>query len=513
MNSTFQKTWSQYEAGREYNRRIGLYEAVRRNERFYRGEQWQGNGTDLPRPVFNLIRLVTDHLVGTVLPGDLSIRYCDDRLPFLDNSLSHRAVCEGLALLERNAAYRYRRDHLHELLQRALLDAALTGDAVLYCRWDGDRQSGQPFLGEICTDLIPNTELFVADVNQPDLQAQDYVILAGRATVESLRREAREAGVDEKDVARILPDGEEDAASDLSRIEQDGAQKATFLVKFYREEGEVVFERSTRSCLLRRERTALSHYPVVSLRWNAGKDSFHGTPLVSEIIPNQIYINTAYAMMMKHMRDTAFSKIVYDKSRIPEWSNEVGEAIAAVGGGSVADAVSVVGVGEMQSGYAELIERVIEITKEMQGATNAALGNTDASNTSAILALQEASRLSLAGVRSRLCRAVAELATVWADMLCAYSPAERLLPYEDEDGLHAKAPDYALLRGELIRASVEIGETSRYTPASTVSTLNHLLSEGQITLAQYLKSLPNGTLACRDLLLREISQKGYTKNE
>ncbi len=513
MNSTFQKTWSQYEAGRDYNRRIGLYEAVRRNERFYRGDQWQGNGSDLPRPVFNLVRLVTDHLVGSVLPGDLSIRYCDDRLPFLDNSLSRRAVCEGLALLERNAAYRYRRDHLHELLQHALLDAALAGDAVLYCHWDSEKQSGQPFLGEIRTDLIPSTELFVADVNQPDLQKQEYLILAGRATVESLRREAKSAGLDEREIASITADGEDEGVGDLSRITQNGAEKATYLVKFYREGDEVVFERSTRSCLLRRERTALSYYPVVSLRWNVAKDSFHGTSLVSEIIPNQVYVNTAYAMMMKHMRDTAFSKIVYDKSRIPEWSNEVGEAIAAVGGGSVADAVSVVGVGEMQAGYSDLIERVIEITKEMLGATNASLGSTDPSNTSAILALQEASRISLTGVRARLCRAVSELATVWADMLCAYSPAERLLPYEDEDGLHAKAADYALLRGELIRASVEIGDVSRYTPASTVSTLNHLLSSGEITLAQYLKSLPSGTLACRETLLREISQKGHPTNE
>ena len=41
---TFEETaaWQQYEAGRSYKRRIGLYETVRTNERFYRGIQWQG---------------------------------------------------------------------------------------------------------------------------------------------------------------------------------------------------------------------------------------------------------------------------------------------------------------------------------------------------------------------------------------------------------------------------------------------------------------------------------------
>ena len=35
---------------------------------------------------------------------------------------------------------------------------------------------------------------------------------------------------------------------------------------------------------------------------------------------------------MKHMIDTAFSKVIYDKTRIPEWTNEVGEAIGVAGG-------------------------------------------------------------------------------------------------------------------------------------------------------------------------------------
>ena len=35
------KAWEQYERGKEYKRRINLYETVKTNERYYRGEQWQ----------------------------------------------------------------------------------------------------------------------------------------------------------------------------------------------------------------------------------------------------------------------------------------------------------------------------------------------------------------------------------------------------------------------------------------------------------------------------------------
>ena len=50
-------SWRQFEAGREYNRRVGLYENAAQNERFYRGDQWRSvNAGPLPKPVFNFIK-------------------------------------------------------------------------------------------------------------------------------------------------------------------------------------------------------------------------------------------------------------------------------------------------------------------------------------------------------------------------------------------------------------------------------------------------------------------------
>ena len=52
--NTKTKAWRQYEAGKDYKRKIGFYENVRRNERYYRGDQWYGSqGVNLPKPVFS----------------------------------------------------------------------------------------------------------------------------------------------------------------------------------------------------------------------------------------------------------------------------------------------------------------------------------------------------------------------------------------------------------------------------------------------------------------------------
>ncbi len=514
MNISTTKAWQQYEAGKEYNRRIGLYETMRRNERFYRGDQWKDSHSELPHPVFNLTRRITDYLVCAVAPQNLSITYTDEKLPFLDNAQVRATVLNGLSLLGKNASYRWKQNKMNMQAYQALLDAAISGDGVFYCWWDGSVDHGQPFLGDIRTDLIDTSNFFVADVNRADVQSQDYILLSGRATVESLRREARNAGMAESEVEKIVGDNNfEPASGDLSTTELPGSNKATYLICFYREDGEVIFEKSTRNAVIRRVRTGLKYYPVAYFNWYRTKNSFHGSSPVSDLIANQKYINTAYAMAMKHMSDTAFSKIIYDKSRIPEWTNEVGEAIAAVGGGSVSDAVSVVGVGDMQEGYLDLITNVIETTKDMMGATESALGDERAQNTSAILALQKASQLSLAQVRANFCQCIGELALIWADMLCTYCPKDRLLAFCEKDELLAAHLNYTLLRKELLRSTVEIEDVGQLTPTSTVSVLNKLLDSGELTTAEYLRLLPPGTVMDRERLIHTIQQKGASSNE
>lgn len=507
MNDSITPAWSFYESGLEYNRKINLYETNRKNERFYRGEQWDGYDRDLPRPVFNVTRRIVDYLVGAISPQNISIRYTDEKLPYLDSSALQKNVSDGLRLLEQNAAYRWKTDYMKEVANRALLNAAISGDGVFYCWWDSSVNSGQPFSGEIRTDVVDGANLFLCDVNNPDIQAQEYIILSGRAPANDLRREALEAGVEEAMAEKIQPDD-----GDLSVPEREGSDKATYLIRFFREDGKVVFEKSTRDCVIRRAKTGLRYYPVVLFNWLPRKGSYHGTSPITELIPNQKYLNSAYALVMKHMNDTAFSKVVYDKSRIPEWSNEVGEAIAAVGGGTVADAVSVVGVGQLEPGYLDLINNVVNTTKNLMGATDSALGDERANNTSAILALREASMVALRQISARFSRALGEVATIWADMLCAYFPAERMLPVETAAGIVACRPDYRLLSKELLHARATYSDNSTFSISATVALLGNLLSGGHISLRQYLQALPDGCIPERAALISELNTEGGEVN-
>ena len=515
MNRSVKLAWQQFEAGKEYKRKIGLYETIRQNERFYRGEQWSASeGADLPRPVFNLVRRIIDYLVCSVASTNLTITYTDENLSFLPDGKERNRLRRGLEVLSSNAAYRWDRTSMDNKLLRALTDAAITGDGIIYCYWDAEKKTPQLFSGDIATEVIDNVNLFVSDVNRADIQSQDYIIISGRAPVRALRLEAIEFGMSEDDVKKIVPDNDTIYQSgDLAGIELDGDEeaKATYIIKFYRENGKVVFEKSVRDCMIKRAKTECRLYPVAYMNWTTSKNSFHGTSPVTALIPNQKFINRAYAMAMKHMINTAFSKVIYDKSKIPEWTNEVGEAIAAVGGGNISDAVSVLGTGELQNGYMELISNAIEFTKDLMGATESALGDTDAYNTSAILALQETSRIPLEQIRSSYYKCVEDIANIWADMMCAYYPSERLLPYAADNGDLAETVDFSELKRGFLSARIDVSEISRYSAVSAQNMLDKLLENGFISATSYVKRLPGGVLLNRQSLIEEIEELEKSK--
>lgn len=510
------KAWAQYEAGLEYKRSIGLYENNRRNERFYRGDQWQGQGgEELPKPVFNLIRRVVDFLVCSVASSDISLRYIDENLPYVSDKKEIEAIKRGLDILTKNTAYRWQKNRMSSKTYRLLEDAAISGDGVLYSYWDPDIKAAQGFYGDIVTDVIDNVNFFVSDVNRADVQSQDYIILSGRASVASLRCEAMRNGVSPDLAAKISADMAYDRQSGSmgsKELECENEEKTTYIIKFWRENGKVVFEKSTRECVIKKVYTDCRLYPVAYLNWYSTKNSFHGTSPVTSLIPNQKYINRAYALIMKHMTDTAFSKVVYDKSKIPEWSNGVGEAIAAQGGGNISDAVSVVGVGKMQDGYMALVESAMSVTKELMGATDAALGSIEANNTSAIIALQETSRITLEQIRESYYRCIEDLGDIWADMMCAYYPNERMLPYVEGDEIVAQSVDIERLKEGMLCARIDVSSVARYSAVSAQNVLDKLLDGGYISAETYVKRLPAGLVYDRDLLIEEIEDKEKEKS-
>lgn len=488
--------WQLYEQGKEYHYSIGLYDRVNTNERFYRGDQWDGvQSGGLPTPVFNLFRRIIDYFTSTVLSGAVRMRFTPD-MPSGDPV----ADADAADRLNQITDYRWEKQKMDTLLANALRDAAISGDAVCYTYWDPTVKTGQAYTGDFVSTLIDNTNVFFGDPNCKQVEKQPYILISQRETVESLRRQAKANGRSAEEIKRILPDGDTEAESgDLAKKELQNT-RCISLIKLWRgEDGHIYFRKSTRNALIKPDTDlALRKYPVAYMNWTPVKSSWHGEAVATGLIENQIFINKAFAMVMKHMMDTAFSKVVYDSTVIDEWTNRVGEAVAV--NGPVENVARILPPGQMQAGMLDVIRLAISTTKEFMGATDAALGDVAPNNTSAILALQQSSNLPLENVKRALYQFVEDIGLVWLDFLFAYYDDERLVPA----GAAYKPFAFSSNREKLFSCRVDVGAGNYWSEITTLNTLDNLLRLGQITFAQYLERLPDNLLPKKQELLEEV---------
>ncbi len=496
-NSHFTEEWELYEKGKEYNYSVDLYENVNTYERFYRGDQWenvQSNG--LPTPVFNIFKRIIGYFTSSIMQTDVRLRYSFEA-PFGINGGESALIAKKLNAI---ADMRWEKCKMNDLLSNALTDAAVTGDAVCYTYWDSAIKTGQPFTGDFKTVLIDNTNVFFGDPNSKDVQKQPYILIAQRETVADLIKQARDNGMPKSETDKIVPDSDTLTQSgDMAAHELENT-KCISLIKLWKDEnGKVLYRKSVRNTVIKETTdTLLSLYPVTFFNWSGVKNSWHGTAVGKGLIDNQRFINKGYAMVMKHLMDTAFSKVVYDSTLLDGWSDRVGEAIAV--NGPVENVAKVISPGAMQSGMLEVLSMAIADTKEFMGATDAALGNVAPNNTSAILALQNTSAVPLENVKRNMYQFVEDIGLIWLDFMFSYYDDRRLVA--SENGFESFS--LSKYKDSLFSCRVDVGASSYWSEISALNTLDSLLKLGKISTVQYLERIPEGIIPEKQKLIEEI---------
>ena len=495
----FTKEWELYEEGKDYNRSIGLYDEVDTNERFYRGDQWTGvSSGGLPTPVFNFFKRIIDYYISNISSSavKMSFRYASP-LPVITPDEEKRIN----STLKRVAENRWEKLKMDKLVADSLYDAAITGDAFAYTYWDPSVKTGQHYTGDFRTVLIDNTNVFFGNPNTPNVQSQPYILISGRELVADVKRQAEKNGIPKEDIERIVPDRETDCfAGDLSEKEIENTKCVTLVKLWKNQNGTVMYRKSVKEAVVTPDTdTGLSVYPIANFSWTRVKNSWHGRAVGTGLIDNQIFINKGYAMVMKHMMDTAFSKVVYDSTVIEDWSNKVGEAVAV--NGPVENVASVLNGGSMQSGMLDVINMAINHTKDFLGATDSALGSERAHNTSAIIALQQASAQPLENVRRSLYQFIEDIGLIWLNFMFAYYADERLIPAEDKGYTGFELSKY---KDALFECDIDVGAAGWWSEVTAVNTLDNLLKLGLIDIKQYLERLPENIIPLKKELIESI---------
>ncbi len=491
---TPEQIWQEYQKGVSYNTRINLYEQVKKNENFYIGKQWEGlNAPDLNKPVVNVLRRVVSYFISMIVSDDVGVSFT----PFIEDSsgklaakVLSNAVDEVIELADIKAKSR-----------DIIRDAAVDGDGFLYFYFDADAETGQAAKGQIMTEVLPNVNVIYGNPYSDDLQKQPYILLVLRKTVESVREEAKEHGED----PALIHEDDDTNQYDVAGASQDGL--VTVVIKMWREGETIHAVKVSKGAVIRPAwDMQLKRYPIACMRWEKVKNSYHGEAAISAMIPNQISVNQLFAMAIHSVKSTAFPKILYDKVKISGWSNKVGQAIGVVGNPN--DAIySGFKAPDMSGQVMDLIERLCQKTLEFMGASDAALGNVNPSNTSAIIATQKASAMPLELQKLEFRRFTEEYIRVILDMVSVYYGV-REAAYEEEGNTVIAPFDFSSLVGANFRMKVDVGAAAYWSELMQIQTLDNLLSKGIVPDAvTYLESIPDGYVPNKSELVDKLKER------
>jgi len=496
---------------------LELNDIVEENHNFYIGKQWEGvvsNG--LATPVYNNIKRLVGFKIANLTSDNISIqstpigiRDPKEKLPVEPSDVFNK--CMAL-FVERTALVKKIRDFTR--------DAALNGDGCFHIFWNPEIDAGQDVMGDIDIEVIENTRVFFGDPQTPDVESQPFIIIAQRKRVRDVLLQMKEEG-NYKEMEKVHADSDRRHGSTPPSqwiTHQSSDDKCTVLTVYWKDDktGDVWLYECTEEATVKEPiDIGIRLYPVVWLNWDTVRDSYHGYALVTGLQSSQIFINRAMAMVMANVTRQGFGTTIFDKTRIPFWTNKVGAAIG-VNGGDVNSVAKIIDPPAISPQIAEFIQMSTNMMNEVNGATAAALGNERPDNTSAIVALQRASLTADETTKQYLYNAIEQVGRICLEFMAEFYGIRQVMGPPSQDALEmaqfagqmlpGEIPvdfDFIYLKNHPLQLKLDVGASSYFSEIAAQQTLDNLLMGGFIDMAQYLERIPESNLPDKGKLLAE----------
>jgi len=563
------KDWRLYENGKTYNNKLKppYNDVVDTGWAFFNGDQWRNiDAENMPKPVFNIIKRVITFLVASLTSTKTKIHF--EPLTGL----------EGMSELDDASIANAQVNNLLEKMKfdikikDLLFDAAITGDACLHFYYDMEHKpygnivplsnggSLEGVRGEICCEIVDGTNVYFGNANNPDPQKQPYIIISGRDMVENLQKEKdKYAKMQQEGEGSDLESIESDRntfdmAGDSGKIEvdADSGGKALYIIVYRKgkvdkpildelgqpkldemtgepltEEVETIFMSKSveKSYIYENIDTGYKQFPVAWMNWEKKKNSYHGLGVASSVLPNQIFINRMFAMVMYHLMQTAFPKPVYNADYVNEWNNEIGSAIPIYAtdiGANIKNIAGYLEPGNMSPQIVQVLEYAMTMTKDMLGINDTSLGNVTPDNTSAIIAVQKTAAIPLENPKANLYQFIEDVGHILFDMMGTnYGlrplPIDITVPIQTGVDPMTGAPtmgeqtqrqvipyDFNKLKDLWLNVRADVGESSFWSEVASNQTLTNLLSSGFIDPVQFLERSPDELIPKKEELVKEM---------
>ncbi len=164
--------------------------------------------------------------------------------------------------------------------------------------------------------------------------------------------------------------------------------------------------------------------------------------------------------------------------------------------------------GDMAAQLMSIVEKTISYTKDFMGANDAALGNVNPVNTSAIIALQKSSVAPLELQKMALYQLVEDYARIVYDIVRHYYGVRKT----EIDGEEVLV-DFGDIE-ENAKLIVDIGPSEYWSETAQISTLDNLFTRGIISDALiYLENIPSRILPNKNKIIKQIKENSIWESD
>lgn len=500
--------WKKYEKCKKYAEKKNIVQRTEKNWNFYIGDQWKGldsGGETLPK--FNFIKPTVQYKVSVVAQNAMTAVYSD--MSMRDDL---KAVYDSLNKFWQQC---WEKAKMNDSAWKLLKNAAVQGDAYTY--WsDGDTLSPP--------QILPNTSVYLSDENIENIQEQRFIIVRERWDLAAVKKLAKENGVAAKDIALIEPDEEkENQIYNKTEVED----KVTVLLYMEKDENGVVKTgRATETCVIepldmkiRKNGNEeiigkLEVYPIIPYVWESVPNSARGIGEVEQLIPNQLELNKTLARRSMAVKMGAYPRLAYDANAIdnPEDLDKVGAAIAVNGGGaqSINQMIAYLNPANISSDALKLSDDLLQITKDLAGASDYALGNINPEQASgtAIIAVRDQAQVPLNEQTARYKQWVEDVSLLWMDLWIVFSENGISFEYEDEYG---NVSPITITQDQLRQLKpmvrIDVSPDNQWTKLAEQQSLDSMLQLDKITLEEYAEMTPENSSVPKQKLLQIIGKR------
>ena len=473
--------WQLYEKGRAYHRLTGIYTDTDRNYNFYNGNQWEGAKLGDIEPVQkNFIKPIVKYKQAVIHSNLYAIKF--ESQNYEDKMFRKNAerYCE---MLNGHVARIWEREKMDAKARRITKDAAINGEGILYIDFDQEKKL-------ILNEVIDKNDVYYGNENEDDIQKQPYILIRRRMSVLEATDYAKTHGKSGEDLDLIIGDNDTfDQAGSAAKEEVDN--NVTLVFKLYKKGDIVHFSASTRYLdIIEDADIGIKRYPVAHYNWEEKKGSARGEGEVKHLIPNQIEVNKTEMRRILAVKSEAYPKTVVDTSKI----ENIGEldrigGIIRTNGMPVDDVRKVVGTippAQMSTDVVKLQEDLINLSRDLAGAGDAAVGdiNPESASGRAILAVQQASQAPMTEQREMFKAFAEDVAHIWLEYIIVYSDGGLEMQEEVTDPMTGevaiqlvKVPQNAL---EKLQADIRVEITPKgvYDRFAQEQTIENLLIQG-----------------------------------